>query len=72
MDCNHCQGARSCTCEVETDRQRFIRRAAIAFASLVDDGPATHAHSGSSGLLMKPVEAWGMAMRLWQTKPEDC
>jgi hypothetical protein len=53
------------------ERTQFIRKAAIAFASVTDSGHGIH-KAGYCSLLCSPKEAWELAKTLWDTKPEDC
>ena len=51
------------------ERKEFVRNAAIRLFALVDQS-ASERH-GFACLMMKPDEAWSLAMQLWDSKPED-
>ena len=52
------------------ERKLFVREAAVRLLATVDQS-ASERH-GFACLMMKPCDAWSLAMQLWDSKPEDC
>lgn len=52
------------------ERKAFVRDAAIRLLAMVDQ--STSERHGFACLMMKPDDAWSLAIQLWNAKPEDC
>jgi hypothetical protein len=55
---------------LDEERKQFVREAAIRLLATVDQSASEQ--NGFACLMMKPDDAWSLAMQLWDSKPDNC